>query len=201
MKKRSFLMTVLAMVLVAVISVGGTFAYLTATDAKVENTFSFADNMKVTITEEEPDQVLEEKITPNGKGWSYDNVVPDQALNKAPQISTTTEVAAYVFVKVSGASANVQPTGITEGWNPVGTPDSFKNGVYYKAVNGAAGSQDLGTIFTQVKVGNPDLTGETTVDLGAITVEVYEIQQGTFADVDAAFAKTPFAPATPAAGA
>lgn len=182
MKKRSFLMTVLAMVLVAVISVGGTFAYLTATDGKVENTFKFADNMEVTIQEDKPDQVVEEKIEPNGKGWSYDNVVPGQLLNKAPKISTTTEVKAYVFVKVSGASANVQPTGITAGWTAIekGTAADNWNGVYYKAVNGAAGSQDLDTIFTQVKVGNPDLTGETTVDLGAIKVEVYEIQQAGF---------------------
>lgn len=212
MKKRNILTIALALVLTAVLSVGATLAYLTATDDQVVNTFTFANNMTVTLTEPQPTAVKNETIAGNGQnGYSYTNVVPGQLLNKAPTVSTITSVPAYVFVKISGATENVYPAAIKNGWEvvPGTTPDNNKNGVYYKAVNsGSADEQNLQAIFEQVQVGNVELendqSGETpdvtTVDLDPITIEVYEIQQAGFADAAAALQETPFkvTPVTPA---
>ena len=202
MKKRNVLTMALALVLVAVLSVGATLAYLTATDTKVENKFTFAENMTVTLKEETPEPVGDETITPSTDpdhpGVSYTNVVPNQLLNKAPEISVTTDVPSYVFVKISGASDMVHPVVIANGWTALvdGTEANNFNGVYYRT---ATEDTDFGAIFTQVKVGNPELTGGTTVTLDNIMIEVYEIQQAGFTTVNDALAQTPFAPATPAA--
>lgn len=189
MKKRSILTTALAIALVAVIAAGGTLAYLTAEDTEVTNTFTFADGMEVSLWEPEPDAIADEVITGDEEsGWNYDNVVVGQTLNKAPTLATTTSVDAYVFVKVSGFSANMTTT-ITSGWTAVtGTTDNYGNGVFYKAVDGDEDEQELGTIFTEVVIAS----GATTLD--DITIEVYEIQQVGFTSADSAYAETPFAP-------
>ena len=188
MKKRNILTIALALVLVAAIAVGGTLAYLTAQDDQVTNTFTFADGMEVKLWEPQPTVVADETITGNQEtGWNYANVVVGQSLNKAPTLATTTSVDAYVFVKVSGFSANMTTT-ITTDWTAVaGTTDAYGNGVYYKAVEGAATEQQLGTIFTQVQIAS------TATTLADITIDVYEIQQTGFANAAAAYAQTPFA--------
>ena len=175
MKKRNILTIALALVLVAAIAVGGTLAYLTAQDAPVTNTFTFAQGMTVTLSEPQPEVVADESITGNAtKGYDYTNVVPGQELNKAPEVSTTTSVDAYVFVKVDGANAKLKVKAITDGWTAVGTPDNYGNGVYYQTVTGASDSQDLGTIFERVVVGS---NLEATDTLPNITIKVFEIQQ------------------------
>lgn len=210
MKKRSFLMTVLAMVLVAVISVGATFAYLTAQDKEVVNTFKFANDMTVTLTEPVPTPTKDEKITEktgDEKGMTYENVVPGQTLGKAPTISTNTSVDAYVFVKISGASEKVWPTAINSDWTKL-EADTHNNGVWYRTVEGKVGAdgkaelQDLGAIFETVTVGAADLTNKSTdINLGDIKIQVYEIQQVGFNTAADAFAETNLVPALPVAGA
>lgn len=109
MKKRSVLMTVLAMILVAVISVGSTLAYLTATDKKVVNTFTFGD-MTVKLEEPTPSVPPEVTTTPNDDGgYDYENVTPNSVLGKNPQVSTETDVNSYLFIKVSGANDMIKP--------------------------------------------------------------------------------------------
>ena len=200
MKKRSILVTVLAVVLACVISVGGTFAYLTAKDTEITNTFHFADNMTVDITEPTPSKTGNETISGDPEeGFDYDNVVPNQTLDKKPTIYATTDVNSYVFVKISGASSNVWPEAITAGWNVLKGGDkdnNYYNGVYYKEIDvdtmkkNNDGKYELGTIFTKVQVGDPAQAGTTVVDLGSIVISVYEIQKGSFADADAAFNAT-----------
>ena len=102
MKKKNVLMMAVSAVLVAAVSIGGTLAYLTATDDAVVNTFQFANNISVTLSEEEPTAVANETITANQKnGFDYKNVVPGQKLNKAPKITVTTTVPTYVFARVT----------------------------------------------------------------------------------------------------
>lgn len=169
MKKRSILTIVLAIALTAIVSVGATMAYLTATDKEVVNTFKFADKMEVKVSETTPETEEDEKISSDPTGLKYENIVPGQKLNKSPKITTTTDVPAYVFVKVSSASAEVHPTLINGGWTAVadGTKDTNWNGVYWKYIDPAAqkgdlgyaarvsgqdGWYDLGSIFDQVEV-------------------------------------------------
>lgn len=200
MKKRSILVTLLAVVLACVISVGGTLAYLAATDIKVVNTFEFAKNMKVTLTEDVPDSTKlgEAKVTGDEKGYTYTNVVPGQTLPKAPHIKTTTDVKAYVFVKISGATAQVHPKEIDSNWTAVeyGNATTNFNGIYVREVSGSETEQDLGNIFKEVVVDNVDLLGKDAQTHAAYTlkniqIDVYEIQQEGFANATAAYEKTP----------
>lgn len=196
--KKNILTTLVACILVAALAVGGTLAYMTATDTKVTNTFQFANNMTVKLTEDKPTATGDETITAGSKGYNYTNVTPGQTLNKAPKVSVTTSVDAYVFVRISGFDGTLIKGGdITTGWtklNREGVTDTDKNGVYYKAVNGADGEQALGTIFEKVTIGNNQLdTTGNTPKIPDVVIEVAAIQQlGFDGDAAAAYAQAKF---------
>ena len=138
MRKKNVLVVGLSMALVAVISIGSTLAYLTASDNKVVNTFEFANDMAVTLSEDAPEAVENETITSNQQGgYQYANVVPGQTLNKAPKFTVTTSVDAYVFARVD-VGENMALGAITDGWNELEGEDN----VWYKEVSGQAGVQD-----------------------------------------------------------
>lgn len=205
--KKNILTTLVACILVAALAVGGTLAYMTATDSKVTNTFTFANGMAVDIYEKLSEAVVNKgqaEVTGTANdgglitgediknGLNYTNVTPGQTLNKAPRVAVKTTVDAYVFVKPT-AGANV--TIGTIGWTQVGT-----TGVYYKLIelgktdNGitaVAGQSDVYTIdtpiFTTVTIGN--VTGGT---IGNVEIEVSMIQAAGFnGDAAAAFAQAP----------
>lgn len=204
--KKNILTTLVACILVAALAVGGTLAYMTATDTKVTNTFQFANGMAVDIYEK-----LSEAVENKGQaevtgtantglitgtdiknGLNYTNVTPGQILNKAPRVAVKTTVDAYVFVKpIAGENVTIG----TIGWTPVGN-----NGVYYKLIelgkadNGITvvnGQQDVYTIdtpiFTTVTIGN--VTGGT---IGNVEIEVSMIQAAGFnGNAEAALAQAP----------
>ena len=68
--KKNILTTLVACILVAALAVGGTLAYMTATDTKVTNTFQFANNMTVKLTEDKPTATGDETITAGSKGYN-----------------------------------------------------------------------------------------------------------------------------------
>lgn len=195
--KKNILTTLVACVLVAALAVGGTLAYMTATDSKVTNTFQFANNMTVSLTEKQPTATGDETITAGTKGYNYTNVTPGQTLNKAPQVSVTTSVDAYVFVRISGFDGNlISCNGITTGWTKLevaGVTGTNANGVYYKTVNGADGAQDLGTVFTQVTIGTDQLDENgANLNIPDVVIEVAAIQQVGFDNPTAAYAEAIF---------
>lgn len=200
MKKKNILTFVVAMVLVAALSVGGTLAYLTATDEKVENKFTFGD-MTVELTEPTPDPdklpegvTTEENKDPDGKvipGFKYVNILPGQDLPKNPKVETVTTTPAYLFIKISGASKDVMPKAIDSKWTAYqdGTEATYYNGIYYMEVDDTTkGQMD---VFTEVKV-SADATGE--VDPDNIVIEVYEVQKQGLT-LDQAAAQCKWAPA------
>ena len=191
MKKKNVLLMALSMVLVAVISIGSTLAYLTANDDKVVNSFEFANGITVTLDEDQPAATGDETISANADGgYSYTNVVPGQTLNKAPKLTVTTSVDAYVFARVTPGE-NMTIGTITDGWTKLeGVETDSGKLVYYKAVEGQAALRDLGTLFNQVTVGNVELSGSET--LGSITIEVAAIQQSGFDTPAAAYAQAVF---------
>lgn len=196
MKKKNVLMMALSLCLVAVIAVGGTLAYLTDSDTKLTNTFAFADNLTVTLDEEwtEDDRIENETATLNDDdsddGYDYTNVVAGQNIHKEPTLSVTTEVDAYVFVRITESSnVDVQDYKIGAGeWTELETEDDYK--VLYKTVENVTEetTADLGSIFTTVKVDN-DATGT----LAPITIEVGAIQMAGFdGNAAAAYAQANF---------
>ena len=107
--KKKILITVLACVLVAALSIGGTLAYLTAqTDAKV-NTF-VAGNIggtTLTITEQ--------------AGQSF-TIVPGTSVTKDPRINigaNTIKAIAFVKVVQSNNWDSKMTYGIDSGWKPI----------------------------------------------------------------------------------
>ena len=193
MRKKNVLVMGLSMALVAVISIGSTLAYLTASDDKVVNTFKFANNMTVTLSESQPTPVKNESVSSNDQGgYDYTNVVPGQTLNKAPTIKVTSSVDAYVFARVTpGANMTIGTLG--EGWTKLEDVETTSGKlVYYKTVSGQTAEQDLGALFSTVTVGNVDLSGDTTGTLGDITIEVAAIQSAGFSNAAAAYAEAEF---------
>lgn len=193
MKKKNVLMMALSLCLVAVIAVGGTLAYLTGTDTKLTNTFKFANNLSVTLDEEweMADQIANEVATPNSDsdddGYDYTNVVAGQQIHKEPTLTVTTDVDAYVFVRVTESSnVTVEDYKVADGeWTVLTTSDAYK--VLYKEVDGGSEDLDLGAIFTTVKVADD---AEDT--LNPIVIEVGAIQMAGFDTVDDAYAEAVF---------
>ena len=108
MKKKNVLMMALSLCLVAVIAVGGTLAYLTASDGTLTNTFSFANGITVEQSETwtEDNRVWNESATPtsdgegNDTGYGYINLVAGQQAHKKPVVTVTTDIPTYVFIEV-----------------------------------------------------------------------------------------------------
>lgn len=194
MKMKNFLMGGMALALVACVSIGGTLAYFTAKDDAVENTFSFAGGgtgnaITVNLYEEQPTAVADESISGNAEsGWSYSNVVPGQLLNKAPEVDVDTDVASYVFVRVTAGNVTVKDLPTNEDASQSGAKWTKLTGVenvYYKTVDKSDTEQELGTLFTQVQV--PE--GNGTETLNPVKIEVAAIQSNGFTDANDAYTK------------
>ena len=196
MKKKNVLTMAMSVALVGVIAVGGTMAYLTASDDAVVNTFKFVDGGEdgkvITVTLTETDPNLDETIglgdataTANLKGgYDYENVVPGQQLPKAPKVTVNADVNSYVFVKITDGT-NVTVGEITDGWT------EYEDGVYYKEVTADKDKeQNLGTIFTSVTVEDMDSVyqadGETLVVLDDIKIQVAAVAKGSLTLAEAA---------------
>ena len=94
MKKKSILMAAIAVMLVAVLVVGGTLAYFTDTKSAT-NTFTMG-NVKITL--DETDVKNPEGRTT--KGNTYD-VYPGQTVTKDPVVHNTGKNAAYIRATVN----------------------------------------------------------------------------------------------------
>lgn len=193
MKKKNLLMMALSLCLVAVVAVGGTLAYLTDTDDQVKNTFTFADNIEVELTETAPMTGLGNASATwdqDQNGVQYTNVVVGQTLPKEPKIQLTKyTVDTYVFAKIenntNGAVSIVDMKTTDNGgaWTNCG------NGIYGRKVTvdtGHLANTDVATsLFTQVKIDNEPADGTS---LGDITISVSAIQAAGFDDMEAALA-------------
>lgn len=188
MKKKNMLMMALSVCMVGVVAVGGTLAYLTDTDDQVKNTFTFAGNIEVELTEAEPKGDLGDakaKWDATQNGVQYTNVVKGQTLPKEPKIELTKyTVDTYVFAKIDNNTSGMIEIGdINSAWTFVET-DSEGNDIYYRLVDVSTTPDDQATpLFSTVAV-----VGEPTegTDMGDITISVSAIQAESFADQHAA---------------
>jgi len=112
MKKNKVLLSVLALVLVAAISVAGTVAYLTSKTEEVVNTFTVGE-VKIDLKEK---KVAEDGSVPSGTTadkytetkQSY-KVYPGGVYNKAPAVLVdASSEKCYVFVKVDNGMAALE---------------------------------------------------------------------------------------------
>lgn len=163
-RARRALLTVAMMLLVAVISIGGTIAWLTASTDPVVNTFTPTD-IEVTLTETVPAKKTAQ-------------IVPGVNIPKDPKVSANGNVPYYLFVKVTPSdnwSDLVEYTVSTE-WTAL-DPNEYP-GVYYMDV-ASGGEVSATSVLTGDEVTvSSDMTTETmpTTDL-LLTFNAYAIQK------------------------
>jgi len=179
---RRTVLTVCLMALVAVLSIGGTIAWLTSTPDPITNTFTVGD---VTIALDE----TEGTDTQNGKSFK---MVPGNTIDKDPKVTVEAgSEACYVFVKIEKAGNLDKYISYTmdEAWKELtGVP-----GVYYleQGALTATGAKDVvysvlsGDEVTVNEVTNEDMEAAGTTN-PTLTFTAYAIQSANMADeVDA----------------
>lgn len=194
MKKRNVMTMALSLAMVGVIAVGGTLAYLTATDGSVTNTFAFVTKdagdtgvINVKLEEGKPFEAGSEgvaSVSSNDQGgYDYTDVVPNQTLPKAPKVSVKTKVESYVYVRVTeGTGENavkVKADTLNSDWVLLESTAESNSKVYY--YNTPVTPNDdylpLGNIFTEVQI--PNIATEKdgkVVSLQDVKIEVAAIQ-------------------------
>ena len=210
MKKKSILMAAIAVMLVAVLVVGGTLAYFTDTKSAT-NTFTMGN---VAITLDETDVNNPEARTANGNTY---NVYPGQTVQKDPIVHNTGKNAAYIraTVNVSNwmnlvaayypdfketfpndgykAALNLLVGELGEGWSVVEVVkgDTFTIGQFdakfiLKYDGTLAAGADTTPMFTQVMV-PAGLDNANASTFSSVKVQAQAIQADGFATWEAAF--------------
>ena len=210
MKKKSILMAAIAVMLVAVLVVGGTLAYFTDTKS-ANNTFTMGN---VAITLDETDVNNPEART--AKGNTY-NVYPGQTVTKDPVVHNTGKNAAYIraTVNVSNwmnlvaayypdfketfpndgykAALNLLVGQLGEGWSVVDVVkgDTFTIGQFdakfiLKYDGTLAAGSETTPMFTQVMV-PAGLDNANASTFSSVKVQAQAIQADGFGTWEAAF--------------
>ena len=186
MNKKSLLMMMVTICLIAVVGVGATLAYLTDSTDVLKNTFTLG---KVDIEIDEPD-------------WegNPENIVPGQSFAKDPTVTVkANSVDSYVFMSVAGIDA-MEAAGfkideINVAWQKTDGTEG-KDGIYvYSDANGnpaiyAQPEKDtaLPALFTSVTYDSnttetKELTYEISVKAAAVQAKVMngetEVQPGS----------------------
>lgn len=218
MNKKNVLVMVLAMLLVCVISVGGTLAWIADETEEVVNTFTVGD-IKITLDEADlkpydsaTNYYEADRTVDRVKANSY-KIRPGVKMDKDPQVHVLPDSeAAYIrmFVEITDIAAvqgvfgaGFLPETLVEGWNPaiwvstktVDTTTKTGSAIYefryHEVVDTVdAGVRDLEPLFTQIKIPT-NLDGDDIKDLDSVQVIVtaQAIQADGFTSADAAWAE------------
>jgi predicted ribosomally synthesized peptide with SipW-like signal peptide len=169
-----------ALVLVAAVGVGATFAYLTSQSDTVKNTFAIG-NVKVDLTEYK----LENGQRVEGKtGFKYTRIVPGAELSKIPSaIIKKGSEDCYLFVKIENPNTTITVGDISNGWTKLG--DAYP-GVYYREVSYNADADQAFDVFETVTVSSEINEKAVFED---IKITAYAIQKAGFETAEAAWGK------------
>lgn len=156
-RNRRIAMTVALVLVVALVSVGGTIAWLTATTTPVTNTFTVG-NIDITLTETTTDYKM----------------VPGNTIAKDPKVTVkANSEACYLFVKIE-ESSNLKSYidySVAEGWTAL----SGVSGVYYREVAANTADQSFNVLAT--KTGYAD--GYVTVNDDVTKAQMDAIKNNT----------------------
>ena len=186
---RGILLLVGLMSLVAVISIGGTIAWLTAETAPVTNTFTPSD-INITLTESDADN--DGKTLEN----SY-KMVPGGTITKDPNVSVdANSEACWLFVELEKSTNfdKFMTYTIAADWKAVPGVDN----VYYREVTATGNSATenmaiLNDNQVQVKdtVTKADMNKLTAETYPTLTVKAYAVQKEAAKTAEAAWALRP----------
>lgn len=168
--RNRILLTAVAALLLVVVAVGGTLAYLTATTDTVENTFK-PNDVTATLTENgATDEDGDGKYT---KEYQF---IPGVNLTKDPKVTVTATVDAYVFIKMDVANwpeLDLASYTVNSAWQPL----TGYNGVYYQEITAPVTNQAYEILAGNQITISPDMTandmpaGESTMTFQAWAIQ------------------------------
>lgn len=186
MKMKNLLIGGMSLALVACISIGGTLAYLQATDTQLENTFKFANNITVDLYEYQNKEGTGEK---NQTGYAYEDLVPGQDVVKNVDVTLKSSVKTDLYILIDKGDAGEGEACMTlnesqitgNGWTKVAISDTDK--VLYKktGIDDATNGVTYG-VFETVKAPTAELSGNTTITLKDITIDVFAVQSDSLGE-------------------
>lgn len=173
---RRMLFTLALVLVVAVASVGGTIAWLTATTEPVVNTFTYG-NIDITLAET--------------TGTNY-KIIPGVDINKDPKVTVkANSEACWLFVKVEEDGTFVEGKvtyAIADGWTAL----EGQNGVYYREVGAVTADTSFYVLEGNKVTVSANLTKDDIKDIATnptLTFTAYAVQKDNIADAATAWAK------------
>ncbi len=140
LRNRRIAMTVALVLVVALASIGGTIAWLTATTATVTNTFT-ASNIDITLTETWNTDTDDDG---ENDSWSA-KMVPGNTITKDPKVTVVAgSEDCWLFVKVEKSTNldNFISYTVVSDWTALDGVD----GVYYRKVNASNTNQEFSVL-------------------------------------------------------
>ncbi|MCP1111201.1 SipW-dependent-type signal peptide-containing protein [Ohessyouella blattaphilus] len=182
-KNKKKISVIVAIFLIAVIGIGATLAYLSDTANTVTNAFTVGD-VEAETWEKVPGG--EDGLVDNEEGFTYEDMVPGVAMDKAPYVKVLADsVDAYVYANVTGLNGVIQIMyGENEGfntddWTAVDV-DEFGNGLYRYNDIVESNAADVSTtcVFDFVKLNRGIENGDDglTLDGESVTADDLIIQ-------------------------
>lgn len=188
------MLVILAVMLVAGISVGGTLAWITAKSSAVVNTFTYGD-INITLQEHhlKADGTLDQDEEVQENAYKF---IPGVNLNKDPFVTVEAgSEACWLFVKVvetdwpETEKISYSVNTANNEWNAL----NGVAGVYYREVAASDADQDFYVLAgNKITVANT-LTKteiEAFADTAQLTFTAYAVQKEGMADAAAAWAAT-----------
>ncbi len=204
MKMKKTLTAVVALALVAAVSVAGTMAFLTKKTGPVTNTFkagSLGDNLGLELWEnlvelDTKGQYVKKDAT-HVDGNAYEQLLPNSTNHKNPTVTVTKLTTdAYLFIEVvNDENDAIEATVNDQNWTLLKvkpTADNNTAKVYAYALNNGI-VHATNELNVEVLTGNTfkvkDFTNETAKDqtFNDITVKAYICQAAGFADATEAW--------------
>ena len=206
LRNRRIAMTVALVLVVALASIGGTIAWLTATTATVTNTFTTAGidiSLYETLNPDGTAHKVDGVETPYTSGWTA-QLVPSKTYFKDPKVTVdaSTDVDIYLYVVYDGSAEqyltfvnNLKAQG--SGWTvmnlstttttkkvysrKVTTSEVGNDGVTYELIGGTGDSKNAVTVNSDI-----NKSGMPTVDC-TLTYTAYATQCEGFTTAEAAW--------------
>lgn len=176
MTKKKVILSICALVLVCVISVSGTLAYLTSQSEPVTNTFVAADGGQLAKTFElDESEATRDDMTglynlnpaTRVKGNTYE-VLPGTTVKKDPTVHITgrTSVPAYLYVEVVSYSNDITYEMNDRGWQQLKVGGPHKGVVYvYSPDSNVLKDGEYGILDDDVIYVSPEFDGTSELEL------------------------------------
>ena len=186
MKNKKIIATVIAMMLVCVVSIAGTLAYLTRSTEEVKNTFTSGVTANLTLDESKAN---EDETSPSGYTLDTDDrvqansysVKPGVDLPKDPIVTVSNlSVDGYLVLEVKDELPDTITWTVDSAWTELAdaTPKNGGQKVYYMEVNASSADQVKNVIDGQTMT--VDNAYDDEADDGTLTFKAYLCQKEGF---------------------